>query len=235
MLRETQQASPGVLALELSYGDLDECSASVDEPAYDDMSSFISFGGESGLGAARALISQGAVRNYRAFSNMGYDHVNDAASREGTNPREKFAKIRFQAKPPQRKTARSPDELATPQPLVHGVPPSGRVERPPLLAPVRTYGSAQSRSRGGFLQPRNLEGLSITSPPQMLLPEDQEWEHSQSLSRSHRVDDLEELRLSGQASFTCSRVEIERTCRASECDELLFCAVTVIMAPNSSL
>jgi hypothetical protein len=146
MLRATQQASPGVLALELSTnGNLDECSASVDE-SDDDVSSFISSGGESGLGAARALISQGAVRNYRAFSNMEYDHVNDAASREGTNPREKFAKSMFQAKSPQRKTA---DEPATPQPWVHGVTPSGRVERPPPVAPVHTYGSAQFRSRGG--------------------------------------------------------------------------------------
>jgi hypothetical protein len=75
MLRETQQASSGVLALELSNGDLDECSASVEE-SDDDMSSFIAAGGESGLGAARTLIAQGAVRNYRAFSNMGYhDHL----------------------------------------------------------------------------------------------------------------------------------------------------------------
>jgi hypothetical protein len=95
MLRETQQASSGVLALELSNGDLDECSASVKE-SDDDMSSFIAAGGESGLGAARTLIAQGAVRNYRAFSNMGYyDHVNDAASREGTSPREKSAKSVF--------------------------------------------------------------------------------------------------------------------------------------------
>jgi hypothetical protein len=88
MLRETQQASPGVQALELSNGDLDECSASVDESDDDIMSSFISTGGESSfISAARNLISQGAVRNYRAFGNMGYDHVNDAASREGTSPR----------------------------------------------------------------------------------------------------------------------------------------------------
>jgi hypothetical protein len=108
MLRETQQASPGVLALELSNDDLDECSTSVEE-SDDDMSSFISGGGESGLGAARTLISQGNVRNYRAFSNMGYDRVNDATSRKGTSPRGKSAKIGFQARPPQKTTARSPN------------------------------------------------------------------------------------------------------------------------------
>jgi hypothetical protein len=131
---------------------------------------------------------------------MSYDHVNDAASREDTSPRGKSATIRFKAKPPQRKTARSPDGPATPQPSAHGVIPSGRVERPPPVAQVHAHGSAQFRSRGGFLQSGDLEGLSITSPPQMPSPEDQEWEHSQPLSRSHRVDDLEESRLSGHAS-----------------------------------
>jgi hypothetical protein len=69
------------------------------------------------------------------------------------------------------------------------------------------------------LRPGDLEGLTITPPPRMSSPGDHEWEHSESLCRSHSVDDLEELRLSAvrKCRPISSRVEIEHTCRVSEC------------------
>ena len=206
LLRETQDDSPGVLALEFSNGDLEECSVSADGEE-DEMSSFISAGGESGLGVARDLIARGAGRAYRAYGNMGYDHVDDAASREGTSSREKSAKIRTSPKALRSSQVSFPEEPATTWSSAHGPSQSPQRDRP-VAVTSRFPQSTQPRSSAGRLRPEELLGPSYSPSPRISPPDAAEWstqperplwevEPPQALSsRSHRVDDLEELRLS---------------------------------------
>ena len=83
-IREEQpgQTSTFVLAYHsVAVEEIEETTGS------DDDCNFLSDGGESGLEKVRSLVRQGDMRWYRAFGDLGYADMNDAASKEDRSHR----------------------------------------------------------------------------------------------------------------------------------------------------